>query len=881
MKGLIIHGNAIAYKAYYSLPSIPGRRGERENVLSLFTRVILNLLTEFSPTHVVAVFDEPAPSSRKKARFTYSISHPLMPPSLKENLSKMKKVLLSMRIPVLEFPGYGADDVIATLTFGFLKERIEVYIVSHEKSLWQLLSDKVKIVNPFKNFRVLDEAYLKKEVGITPRWVPDYLALMGDESLNIPGVEGIGEKRTMDLLKEFDTLEEIFSSLHILPSGIAQKLKEKKNSLLLSKRIASLQKNLRILKDIKELEWKGWEEKELKETFQEMGLHEVLFPLLKAEKERKNYQSVTSESAFRKLLKEIEESETISLDTETSSPSPMDAEIVGITLCLEPHYAYYIPLHHQYLGVPSQLDEDRVFKALKPYLENKKIIGQNLKYDYIILKKKGINLKNIVFDTMLAAHLISPTGELYNLRSLSIRYLGERKKAYKEVVGKGESIGEVSIEDVTQYTCEDVDFALRLKNILEKELEKKGLRNLFEKVEMPLLTVLAEMEIKGVKVDAEALKRLKGKVETNIEKISEKIFQSVGEVFNLNSPKQVGYILFDKLGLPKGKRIKSGYSTSQPILENLAGKHAVVDYLLKIRGLQKVLHSFISPLLEAINPATGRIHTSFHQVSTSTGRLSSSNPNLQNIPIRGEWGKELRKCFIPEEGYLLLSADYSQIELRIMAHLSGDEGLKESFLKGEDIHTSTASQIFDVSKNEVTPEMRRRAKAVNFGIIYGISAYGLSQQIGSSVEEAGRIIEDYFKSHPKVKEYIEKTLRLCREKGYVSTLMGRRRYIPRINSENRILRESAEREAINMPVQGSAAEIIKVAMVRIYRELMKRKSNSSLILQVHDEVLLEVPEREKKEIVSLVKKIMENSCTLSVPLLVEANLGRNWWEAHN
>lgn len=879
MKGLILHGNAIAYKAYYSLPSIPGRRGERESILSLFTRIILKLLAEFSPTHTVAVFDEPAPCTRKKGKFTYSISHPLMPPSLRENLSAMKEVLSSLGIRVLEMPGYGADDVIAAVTQRFLKEGIEVYIVSHEKSLWQLLSGKVKIINPFKNYELMDEVDFKQKIGIIPGWVPDYLALMGDESLNIPGVEGIGEKRAVSLLGEFGTLEKALSSLSLLPPGIKEKLQEKQSSLLLSKRVAKLQKNIRIAGGIQKWQWKGWEEEKLKNTFQKLGLYEVLFPLLKPEGERKNYRAVLSEEAFSSLLQEVEKCELISLDTETSSPVPMQADIVGVTLCLKPHHAFYIPLRHQYLGVPPQLKEDNVLNALQPYLENKKIAGQNLKYDYIVLRRKGIKLKNIVFDTMLAAHLLSPTGELYNLRSLSIRYLGERKKAYKEVVGKGEIISGVSIEEVTQYTCEDVDFALRLKNVLERELEKKGLKKLFEEVEMPLLTVLAEMEIRGVKVEVEALRKLQGKVEAEIEEVSREIFRVTGEVFNLSSPKQVSHILFDKLGLPRGKRTKTGYSTSQSILENLAGTHEVIDYLLKVRGLQKVLQGFILPLLESVNPSTGRIHTSFRQAATSTGRLSSSNPNLQNIPIRGKWGKELRKCFVAEEGYQILSADYSQIELRVIAHLSGDEKLKESFLKGEDIHTSTACQIFSVSESEVTSEMRRKAKAVNFGIIYGISAYGLSRQIQSSVEEAGRIIKNYFQLHPAVKEYIDSTLKSCREKGYVSTLLGRRRYIPRISFENRVLREQAEREAINTPVQGSAAEIIKIAMINLHQELIKRKSGAFLILQVHDEVLLEVPEEEKEEIFLLVKEIMENAYPLSVPLTVEANFGRSWWEA--
>ena len=876
MRVLLIEGLSLILKAYYSLPSIPGRRGERENVAIFFTRTLLKLLQEWKPEYVGVVFEEPAPSERIKPGFTYTAPHPRIPPSLKKEIEKIHKLLSAMRIKILEEKGYSAGDIIATLISSPEGEGGEFILVSSEKALLQLLGKRVRIVNPFQKFRVIEESELRKK-GLEPEKIPSYLALVGDEYLGIPGIEGIGEKRAGEILKDIKN----FRQFTRLSPVWREKLKSKEGTLRLSEKIATLNPRVPLSCTLSSLRWEGWEREEVKDAFRELGMSELLVKILEWKEEgREKYLTILREEEWEKFLKELKKAKIVSLDTETTSPNPHDTELVGITFSFSPETAYYLPLRHSYLGVPPQLPEERVIQELKEILEAKPVMGQNIKFDYIVLKRKGLELKNIVFDTMIAAHLLSPGGELYNLRVLSMKYLGRRKKSFPELVEKGRSIAQVPVEEVTRYTCEDVDFALQLKEVLERELERQGLKKLFEKVEMPLLKILGDMEIHGIKIDRDYLEDLIYQAEEEIKVISQNIYSLAGEIFNLNSPRQVARILFQKLSLTPRRRIKTGYSTSWEVLEELKDAHEIVPYLLRVRNIQKILKGFLKPLHASIHPLTGRIHTSFHQVATSTGRLSSSHPNLQNIPVRGEWGERVRKVFVPEEGFLFLSADYSQIELRVLAHLSEDRVLISSFQKGEDIHTSTATRIFSVKAEEVTPDMRRKAKIVNFGIIYGISPRGLARQINSTPEEAENLIQEYFRHHPGVKGFIEKTLESAHTRGYVETFLGRKRYFPHINSDNRFLREAQEREAINAPVQGSAAEIVKLAMIKLVREMEKRDYRSRLLLQVHDEILLEVPREEIEEMEKLVRDILENVVSLQVPLKVEIGKGKNWWEAH-
>ncbi len=878
-KLLLIHGNALAYKSYYSLPSIPQERRERESPVSLFLKIILHLIREHNPSYGICVFDMPAPTLRKKPSFSYHTLHPRMPPSLRKDLEKMKSVAKVMGFQIIEGKEYSAEDIIATVCHQVRERNMEVLIVSPEKDLLQLVSPQVRVINPFQSYKVYEPEQLEKELGIRPSQIPDFLALTGDESLNLPGIQGMGEITARKLLQNYGNLEGIYSHLEEIEKG--EILRENRTRLLLSKKIALLNSRVPI-------SWVPEKMKNLKldlekgeEIFPEFGLTSSLLSLA-PRKENKDvlYHTVLSEKDLEILLKKLKESREISLDTETTSLVPHRTELVGISISLKPKEAYYIPLRHSYLGAPPQLPEGKVLSLLKPLLEEKNIVGQNLKFDYIVLAKRNIRLKNIVFDTMIASHLLNPVRGEHNLEFMAMKYLGYKMKAFGELVKDKKNIGEVDIQTTTRYACEDVDYTLRLKEILLQKLEKLSLLNIFTSIEIPLIPVLAEMEIQGILMEKETLLRLSQDIEEEMGKVSDKVFQLAGEVFNLNSPQQVAYILFEKLRLPPYKKGKTGYSTSVEVLSRLASQHEIARWILEYRNLQKIRHGFILPLISFIDPQTGRIHTSFHQAVTATGRLSSSQPNLQNIPLRGEWGKELRKAFISPPGSLLLSADYSQIELRIMASLSQDETLIETFRRSEDIHTQTAQEIFHLAPHQVTPDLRRKAKAINFGIIYGISPFGLAQQIGCKEEEAKIIIESYFKAHPGVKKFIEKTLTQAREKGYVTTMMGRRRPLPGINSENRLLRNSAEREAINTPVQGTAAEIIKMAMINIYREINKKRLRSKILLQIHDELLLEVPEEEKGEIYPLVKNLMEKVVELKVPLVVNLSFGKNWLEAH-
>ncbi len=875
-KFLLIHGNALAYKSYYSLASIPLELGKRESPTSLFAKIILKILKDYWPAYCAVVFDKPSPAKIKKSTFTLSTSHPAMSTSLLKEITSFKKILKALNIPVVQKKGYKASDIIGKLTESSLKENLEIIIISSNKDVLQLISGNIKVTNPFQDYKVYSNENIKEEIGVSSEQIPDFLALTGEKEANIPGIEGIGEKKAIELLKEYSNIENIIAK--------ARNLKEHATTLQLYKNIALINKEVPIDFDPEEYALKPYRIEQVTKVFKSLGLVRLLLDFIDYKKpDNVNYKTILKEGELDELIKKMTAQREIAVDTETTSASPTRANLVGISLSFREGEAYYIPVAHKYLGVPKQLSMKLVLERLKPILQNPKIkkIGQNIKYDYTVLKRAGLEIKDMNFDTMIASHLLNPVRGENNLKYLALKYLGYKMLSYEELVGDKKTIAEIEIEKTTDYSCDDADFTLRLKNKFLPLLEKETLDKVFYEIEMPLICVLADMEINGVKVDKQYLDYLASELSGEIETISHEIYELAGETFNLNSPQQLSELLFEKLKLTSKRKSKTGhYSTSSFVLEGLKDKHPVINKIIEYRNLAKLKDGFVVPLIQSINPKTGRIHTSYHQIGTATGRLSSSSPNLQNIPIRTERAKEIRKAFIAEKGKFLLSADYSQIELRIMAHFSQDENLIRAFKEDKDIHTETAIRLFDIPENKITQEDRRKAKAVNFGIIYGISPYGLAQNIGSDEFAAKTIIDTYFSTHTGVKKLIDEILSSAKEKGHVTTLFGRKREIKDINSDNKTLRLQAEREAINTPIQGTAAEVIKIAMLKIHRKLKEEKLNTKMLLQIHDELLFEVPENEIQIAQTIIKDCMENAVSLNVPIKVAINIGENWFEAH-
>ncbi len=778
------------------------------------------------------------------------------------------------------------------------KPGLETVIISSNKDVLQLIFENperngipngvnIKVINPFQNYKVYDNNNIGQEIGVTPKQIPDFLALTGEKESNIPGIEGIGEKRAIELLKEYGSVENIIENAEDIKKHNTSLLPHQKfwcGSLSLYKKIALINKEIPLAFDLEEYLLKPYNLEKITKVFQSLGLVRLLLDFANYKKsENVNYKIIFTQDELDDLVKKMAKQKEIAVDTETTSVSPTRANLVGISLSFKEGEASYIPISHRYSDAPKQLDLKLVLERLRPVLQNSEIekVGQNIKYDYTVLKRAGLEIKDINFDTMIASHLLNPVRGEHNLSHLALKHLGFKMLSFQELVGVQKTIADIEIEKVANYACEDADFTFRIKNKLLPMLKNEHLDKVFYELEMPLVRVLADMEISGIKVNKEYLDYLASELSREIQTISQQIYELAGEAFNLNSPQQLSDILFNKLKLASKRKSKTGhYSTSSFVLEGLKGKHPIINRIIEYRNLAKLRDGFVVPLIQTINPKTGRIHTSYHQIGTSTGRLASSNPNLQNIPIRTERGKEIRKVFIAEKGSLILSADYSQIELRIMAHFSQDEILIRAFKEDRDIHTETAKYLFNIPENKITQEERRKAKAVNFGIIYGISPYGLAQSIGSDETAAKNIIDTYFSTHTGVKKFINETLANAREKGYVTTLMGRKREIKNINSDNQTLRLQAEREAINTPIQGTAAEVIKLAMLKIYRKLKEENLNAKMLLQIHDELLLEIPEKELDITATIVKECMENAVNLNIPLKVAVKNGENWFEAH-
>ncbi|MBI4975038.1 MAG: DNA polymerase I [Candidatus Omnitrophica bacterium] len=875
----LIDGNSFCYRAYYAIRSLSNSKGQPTNAIYGFVTMLNKIVKDNQPDMLAVAFDLKGPTFRHKKFEEYKIHRKPMPDELVSQMPYIKEVVKAYNIPIYEVEGYEADDVLATLAKKAEGEDIETYIVTGDKDALQLVNSHIKVYNPNKDNLVYDIAKVKETFGVAPERMIDLMALMGDATDNIPGVSGIGEKTAIELIGQFGSLESLLENVeHIKSEARRRMLKENERVAILSKELAVLDTNVPIKLDSSDLLLKVPDENRLFELFKELEFKSLLKDVAPREDFKSSYILIDDEKGFKRLIGELKGTKEFAFDSETTNEDPMVAVLVGMSFSWEEGKAYYVPVN-------KYLDKDKILEGLRPIFEDDDIkkIGQNIKYEYVILANCGIRLKAIAFDTMIASYLLNPSKLNHNLEDISLDHLNHKMSmSIEELIGKGKhaiTMDAVSVEKVCRYCCEDSDVTLRLKKILERELSKKDLDKLFYEVEVPLIEVLAVMEMNGVVIDKDYLLGLSKEMDKKLNRLTKHIYDLAGEEFNINSPKQLSVILFEKLKLPVIRRTKTGFSTDEEVLRRLALAHPLPKSLIEYRELSKLKSTYVDALPNLINPGTKKVHTSFNQTVTQTGRLSSSEPNLQNIPIKTEEGKRIRKAFVPSgRDNLLLSADYSQIELRILAHLSGDAQLITAFKSGLDVHAFTASLVFGTKEADVTDEMRNMAKTVNFGIIYGMSPYGLSQSLSIEVDKAKDFIDSYFERYPGVKLYIEDLIEEARSDGYVTTILGRRRYIPEINSPDIRLKAFAERTAINTPIQGSAADIIKIAMIKIHEELKEKKLDSRMIMQVHDELVFDVSKTEANQMERIVKDGMENVIELKVPIKAHIETGKNWLE---
>ena len=921
-KLFLLDAYALIYRAYYALIKNPriNSKGFNTSAVLGFVNTLEDVLKKENPTHIGIAFDPAGPTFRHEAFEQYKAQREETPEVIRLSVPIIKDIIRAYNIPILEVPGYEADDVIGTLATEAGKRGIRTYMMTPDKDYGQLVGEYVFMYRPKygdKEFDVMGVEEVKAKFNIqSPTQVIDMLGLMGDASDNIPGCPGVGEKTAQKLIAQFGSIENLLANTDQLKGSIKTKVETNREQIEFSKFLATIKTDVPIALDMDALKRETPNEEALRKIFEEMEFRTLMERVFKNEKkttptpaapqadlfgffadentdEIKNsnltrledlsydYQLIDTEEKRQELLQKILTKEIFSLDTETTGTDPIIAELVGMSFAYAENQAFYVP-------VPAEREEaQKIVNLFKPVFENPKTlkVGQNIKYDMLVLSNYGVEIGGPMFDTMIAHYVLQP--ELrHGMDYLAEIYLKYETIKIEELIGaKGKNqknMRDLPPSDVYKYACEDADVTLKLKHVLEKELETSNAKPLFEEIEMPLVPVLAYMERNGVRIDTDALKETSKHFTARMNQIEAEVHQLAGVEFNIASPKQVGEVLFDRLKIvDKAKKTKTGqYVTSEEVLESLRGKHEIVGKILEHRGLKKLLGTYIDALPQLINPHTGRIHTSFNQTVTATGRLSSSNPNLQNIPIRNEDGKEIRKAFIPDDGCEFFSADYSQIELRIMAHLSGDPHMIEAFQKGQDIHAATAAKIYKIDLSQVTREQRSKAKTANFGIIYGISVFGLAERLNVDRKEAKELIDGYFQNYPHVKEYMDESIRSAREKGYIETIFKRRRYLPDINSHNAVVRGYAERNAINAPIQGSAADIIKVAMIRIYRRFKEEGLQSKMILQVHDELNFSVVPSEREKIEQIVISEMESAYKMKAPLQADCGWGKNWLEAH-
>lgn len=931
---ILVDGSSYLFRAFHAIPMLTNSKGLHTNAIKGVISMVKRLNKDYPESQVIVIFDAKGKTFRNDIYPEYKAHRPPMPDELREQIEPIHNIIRAMGLPLLIIDGVEADDVIGTLAAQALEHKQDVIVSTGDKDMAQLVNEHVSLINTMNDV-FMDVEGVKEKFGVPPEHIIDYLALMGDKVDNIPGVPKVGEKTAVGLVAGLGSLEDIYANLDKVKElsfrgakTLAPKLEEHKDQAFLSKELATikcdveLEQSLTEIKSIepdqetllglfRDMEFKAW----IAELSDEVGDDiaskvaakvaasaasssakssaaaesddEENIPTPEVFSGKGEYEILFEQAELDHWIDQLKSSELFAFDTETTSLNYKDAEIVGVSFCTEAGKAAYVPLAHDYAGAPEQLDRDAVLAQLKPILDDKNLkkVGQHMKYDAHVLANYGIQLKGVEFDTMLESYVLDSVATKHDMDSLSLKYLGHKTVKYEDIAGKGAkqlTFNQIGIEEAGPYAAEDADITLRLHQMLWPQLAaRKAQSKVFKDIEMPVMPVLFEMEENGALIDAEKLHEQSAQIEQRLQELERAAHDSAGQVFNLGSPKQLAEILFEKQGLPVVKKTPKGApSTAEEVLQELAEEYELPRLILENRGLAKLKSTYTDKLPLMMNSKTGRVHTSYHQAVAATGRLSSTDPNLQNIPIRSEEGRKIRQAFIAPEGYKLVAADYSQIELRIMAHLSGDQGLVSAFAEDRDVHRATAAEVFGEKEEDVTDNQRRSAKAINFGLIYGMSAFGLAKQLGIARGEAQDYVNKYFERYPGVREYMDNTREQAKEQGYVETLYGRRLYLPDIRSSNGQRRQHAERTAINAPMQGTAADIIKRAMIRVHEWLPASGYDAKLLMQVHDELILEVREDQAETFAVELKTQMQCAATLDVPLIVDVGIGDNWEQAH-
>ena len=907
-KLVLVDGHALAYRAFFALPvgSFSTSKGELTNAVYGFAAMLLRALEVERPDYIAVTFDAPGETFRHREFEEYKAQRGPMPDELQDQMGRIREIVRGFNIPIFELEGYEADDLIGTLASQAGMQGVETMIVTGDYDTFQLVSPQVKVLTTvgrqaFANAQVFDEEAIRERYGIEPARLVDYKALVGDPSDNIPGIVGIGKKYATALIQQYGTVEKIYEHLEeVQPPRARSALEGRQDEALLNKRLVTIRTDAPVELGLEACRTSDFDPQEVLRLMRELEFRSLAErlpalsrdgagppdPAAVGERAAVSHHVVADRKGLGRLIELLSKADHITLDVETTSTDPMEAELVGIALGVGPEEGYYVPVGHLGQGSERQLPLEEVLDGLRPVLEDSAVPkwAHNAIYDLGVLSRHGVSVRGLAFDTMIAAFLVDPSGRGYGLKDLAWKRLGVEVTPISELIGSGRTeitMAEVPIDRAAPYAAADVVFTDRLASEFAGELEEKALWDLFVDVEVPLIPVLLEMELAGVAVDASYLSELSREMHLRLSEVEEEIHDMAGHPFNVASSPQLQTVLFEELGLPPQKRTKTGYSTSADVLETLRPLHPIIALIEEQRSISKLKSTYVDALPLLVNSRSGRIHTSYHQTGAVTGRISSSRPNLQNIPVRTDPGRRVRKAFVAPEGMRLLTGDYSQVELRILAHVSQDPGLLEAFARGEDVHASTAASLYEVGLDAVTGDMRRVAKTINFGLIYGMGEYGLAERTGLSREQAREFIANYFARFPKVKTYIDDTVRMAKEEGYVSTVLGHRRYFPELRSGVRVhqgIRRAAERMAINMPIQGSAADIIKLAMIRLHASLADENREARLILQVHDELVLEVPEQEVESAAALVREVMEGAYALEPALAVELSVGENWGE---
>ena len=887
----LVDGSSYIYRAYHALPNLTNSAGEPTGALLGVANMLRRLIKDAGSENIAVVFDAKGPTFRHEMYEQYKANRPPMPLELRQQIEPIHEMVRLLGLPLIQVSGVEADDVIGTLAKRATAASIDCVISTGDKDMAQLVNDHVSLVNTMTETSMDIDGVVQK-FGVTPEQIVDFLALTGDKADNIPGVEKCGPKTAAKWLGNWQDLEGVMANAHDMKGKIGGYLRDALEVLPLSRDLATIRIDLDLEQDVKQLTRGAVDEAELREFLQRNEFNSWLKELgsqdpLQSSTTKTNYTTILDMASFNQWKEKLEQSELIAFDTETTSLDPMQAELVGLSFAVDAFEAIYIPVGHNYPGAPAQLDRDVILEALRPLLESESLnkVGQHIKYDMNVLSRYNLAVQGVAFDTMLESYVINSTGSRHDMDSLALKYLGHQTTHYEDIAGKGAkqiSFSQVSIEDAGHYAAEDADITLRLHQELWPKLQAEpALEKVLTEIEIPLIPVLARMEQAGVLIDGKILRQQSGELAKRMLELEKQAHETAGQPFNLGSPKQLQQILFEKLELPVIRKTPKGQpSTAEDVLKELAVNYELPKLILENRSISKLKSTYTDKLPEQINPHTGRVHTSYHQAVAATGRLSSSNPNLQNIPIRTPQGRKIRTAFIAPPGSLVLAADYSQIELRIMAHLSGDKGLLKAFHDGVDVHRATAAEVFGEGYENVTGDQRRAAKAINFGLMYGMSAFGLGRQLDISRSEAQEYMDTYFSRYPGVRVFMEKIREQAREQGYVETLFGRRLYLPEINASNMMRRQGAERAAINAPMQGTAADIIKIAMIKVDNWLQTDKPGARLVMQVHDELVLEVEENQLESVRDGVIKHMSAAAELEVPLIVDAGFGKDWDTAH-